>query len=215
MFESIGPVWDGNEVWLVVAGARDLRRLPGLVRDAVLGLLPRAAARPLLPDRPRRLVRVAREERQPTLACRVDAVRTRSGASARRSSGASRSRICSTACRSTRTATSPGTSGICSASTPCSPAWRSSLFFAFHGAGFLTLRTTGDLCERAALTALAARGARRGVGAAFLVWTVVVAVDNNDKDVLPAGVLAGAAIAAVVLAIVLVVLAAAADGRSR
>ena len=32
---------------------RDLRRLPGLVRDDVLGLLPRAAAHPRLPDRPR------------------------------------------------------------------------------------------------------------------------------------------------------------------
>jgi hypothetical protein len=34
-------------------------RPSGLVRDDVLGLLPRAAAHPLLPDRPRRLVRVA------------------------------------------------------------------------------------------------------------------------------------------------------------
>ena len=149
-----------------LAGCRrrgDVRRVPGLVRDAVLGLLPRAAAHPLLPDRPRRLVRVAREERQPTLASLCGRVRTRSAASACRSSGASRSRIFCEACRSTRTATTPGTSGICSASTPCSPVWRSSLFFAFHGAGYLTLRTTGDLRERAAATALQARGARGGV----------------------------------------------------
>ena len=46
-----------------VAGGRrrrDLRRLPGLVRDDVLGLLHRAAADPRPADRPRRLVRVAR-----------------------------------------------------------------------------------------------------------------------------------------------------------
>ena len=43
MFESIGPVWDGNEVWLVIAGAGDVRRVPGVVRDDVLGLLPRPA----------------------------------------------------------------------------------------------------------------------------------------------------------------------------
>ena len=53
-------------------GRRDVRGVPGLVRDDVLGLLPRAAAHPLLPDHPRRLVRVAREERQPALARRLD-----------------------------------------------------------------------------------------------------------------------------------------------
>jgi cytochrome d ubiquinol oxidase subunit II len=28
MFESIGPVWDGNEVWLVVAGAATFAAFP-------------------------------------------------------------------------------------------------------------------------------------------------------------------------------------------
>ena len=28
---AIGPVWDGNEVWLIVAAGADLRGLPGLV----------------------------------------------------------------------------------------------------------------------------------------------------------------------------------------
>ena len=57
---TIGPVWDGNEVWLIVGGRRDLRRLPQLVRHLVLGGLPRAAAPPRRADHPRRLVRVAR-----------------------------------------------------------------------------------------------------------------------------------------------------------
>ena len=47
---------------------RDVRGVPGLVRDDVLGLLPRAAARPLLPDHPRGLVRVALEGRVAALA---------------------------------------------------------------------------------------------------------------------------------------------------
>ena len=59
------------------------------------------------------------------------------------------------------------------------------LLFAFHGATFLTLRTNGELCERAAARGPAARPAR-GVGvAALLAWTVAVAVDRNDKDVFP------------------------------
>ena len=37
---TIGPVWDGNEVWLLVGRRRDLRRVPGVVRDPVLRLLP-------------------------------------------------------------------------------------------------------------------------------------------------------------------------------
>ena len=36
---TIGPWWDGNEVWLIVAGAAHVRRVPGLVRDNVLGPL--------------------------------------------------------------------------------------------------------------------------------------------------------------------------------
>ena len=41
---TIGPVWDGNEVWLVVAGAAHVRRLPGLVRHHVLRRLPGVGA---------------------------------------------------------------------------------------------------------------------------------------------------------------------------
>ena len=59
MFRSIGPV--GRQRGL--AGdrrRRDLRRVPGVVRDDVLGLLHRAAADPRAADRARGLVRVAR-----------------------------------------------------------------------------------------------------------------------------------------------------------
>ena len=70
---------------------RDVRRVPGLVRDDVLRLLHRAAADPRAADRPRGLVRVAREARRLALAERPGCGRTRSGASAPRSSGGSRS----------------------------------------------------------------------------------------------------------------------------
>ena len=53
-------------------GRRHVRSLPGLVRDDVLGLLPRASADPLLPHHPRRLVRMAVEERDARLAVDVD-----------------------------------------------------------------------------------------------------------------------------------------------
>ena len=59
------------------------------------------------------------------------------------------------------------------------------LLFALHGATFLTLRTTGELCERAdhAARRLAVPSA---LGAVVLLgWTVVVAMDRNDKDLFP------------------------------
>jgi len=78
------------------------------------------------------------------------------------------------------------------------------LLFAFHGSTYLTLRTTGDLCERAA-----AAGRRLSVFAAlavagFLSWTVAVAVDRNDKDVFPPILPAALGIVAVVLALAFV-----------
>jgi len=80
------------------------------------------------------------------------------------------------------------------------------LVFAFHGACFLTLRTTGDLFERS-------RGAARllaipavVVGAGYLIWTVAVAVDRNDKDVFPPVLPAAIAIAAFAAAAILVYL---------
>jgi cytochrome bd ubiquinol oxidase subunit II len=76
--------------------------------------------------------------------------------------------------------------------------------FAFHGATFLTLRTSGDLCERASHTARRLSFPALALGAALLVWTVVVAVDRNDKDVFPPILPAVIGIAALVVAAALV-----------
>jgi cytochrome d ubiquinol oxidase subunit II len=78
------------------------------------------------------------------------------------------------------------------------------LLFAYHGATYLTLRTTGDLCERAGHTARRLSLAAAIVGVGFLVWTVVVAVDRNDKDVFPPILPAALGIAAVCLAVLFV-----------
>ena len=78
------------------------------------------------------------------------------------------------------------------------------LIFAFHGATFLTLRTTGDLCDRARRAARLLSLPAVAAGAAFLVWTVVVAVDRNDKGVFPPVLPAAIAIAALAAAALLV-----------
>ena len=78
------------------------------------------------------------------------------------------------------------------------------LLFAFHGATYLTIRTTGDLCRRASRAAQRLSLAAALVGSAFLAWTVAVAVDRNDRSVFPPILPAVLAIAAVVLAVIFV-----------
>ena len=81
------------------------------------------------------------------------------------------------------------------------------LLFAFHGATYLTLRTTGELCRRAAAAAGRLSIVAAVVGAGYLIWTVVVAVDRNDKDVFPPLLPAILAIVALLAAVVCVRLA--------
>jgi cytochrome bd ubiquinol oxidase subunit II len=59
------------------------------------------------------------------------------------------------------------------------------LLFAAHGAVFLRLRMTGDLYDRVRRAAALLIPAAAVVGTGFLVWTLVVASDRNDKGVFP------------------------------
>jgi cytochrome d ubiquinol oxidase subunit II len=74
--------------------------------------------------------------------------------------------------------------------------------FAFHGATFLTLRTAGELRGRAEGVARKLAIPAAVLSAAYLVWTVVVAMDRNDKDLFPPALPAALGIVALVLAIV-------------
>ncbi len=65
------------------------------------------------------------------------------------------------------------------------------VMFAFHGATFLTLRTQGGLLERAGEASRRLSVLAAVLGAAFLLWTVMVAVDHNDKNVFPPRVARG------------------------
>ena len=64
---SIGPIWDGNEVWLMWGGG-DLRRVPLLVRHDVLHLLPDPCAGSPGFDRPRGFIGFPPQNGQPTVA---------------------------------------------------------------------------------------------------------------------------------------------------
>jgi cytochrome bd ubiquinol oxidase subunit II len=73
--------------------------------------------------------------------------------------------------------------------------------FAFHGAIFLTLQAAGAAGLRAAATARRLSIPAAFGATAFVLWTVSVAVDRNDKDVFPPLLPALLAIAALVGAV--------------
>ena len=167
---------------------RDVRGVPRLVRDDVLRLLRRAAARALLPHHPRRLVRVAIEEREPAAGGRSGPGATRSAAQARRSCGASGSPISCPASRSTPTANFAGDLADLFSAYTVFAGIAVVLLFAFHGATFLTLRTVGDLtracrCTRPAGSRFRPPSSPRRSSS----WTVAVAIDRQRQGPLPAG----------------------------
>ena len=116
MFRTIGPVWDGNEVWLVVAGAAMFAAFPAWYATMFSGFY--IALLLLLVFLIVRVLSFEWRERHHDSRWRrpLDMAEHGRRASAHRSSGASPSRTCSTACRSTRTATSPAASGTSSTS---------------------------------------------------------------------------------------------------
>jgi cytochrome d ubiquinol oxidase subunit II len=203
MFHSIGPVWDGNEVWLVVAGGATFAAFPDWYASMFSGFYIA-----LLLVLVCLIVRVLSFEwRAKSTSARWRAVwlwaNTIGSVGASLIWGIGLSNLLYGVPLDSKgdfTGTfwdlfSPYTvlAGVAVVAV-----------FAFHGATFLTLRTAGDLAERASRAARRLSLPAAALGAAFLVWTVVVAVDRNDKDVFPPVLPAALGIAALVLAALLV-----------
>jgi cytochrome bd ubiquinol oxidase subunit II len=205
MFESIGPVWDGNEVWLVVAGGATFAAFPAWYATVFSGFyIALLLVLVLL------IVRVVSFEW-------------------REKSEDPRWR---TTWQWANTVGSVGAAfvwGVALANFVHGVPLSSSndyvgdfwdlfslytvfagltvvLLFAFHGASYLTLRLTGELCERAAQAARRLAVPAAVAAGGLLVWTVAVAVDRNDKDVFPPVLPAALGIAVLVLAVAFVFL---------
>jgi cytochrome d ubiquinol oxidase subunit II len=200
MLESIGPVWDGNEVWLVVAGGATFAAFPGWYASMFSGFyLALLLVLVLL------IVRVLSFEwRAKSTSLRWRAIWL--WANAIGSFGASL--VWGVGLTALLYGTPVNSSGdftgtfwdLFSAYTVFA-GLTIVVFFAFHGAVFLTLRTTGELCERARKAARMLALPAAALATAFLVWTVVVAVDRNDKNVFPPVLPAVVGIAAALLAV--------------
>jgi cytochrome d ubiquinol oxidase subunit II len=196
MFESIGPVWDGNEVWLVVAGGATFAAFPAWYATMFSGFyLALLLVLVLL------IVRVVsfewREKR--------DSARWRAAWAWANTIGS---------------VGAPLVWGVALANLVYGVPLSSShdfagdfldLFnpytvvagiavvalFAVHGAMYLTLRTDGDFSARAAAAARRLSVPAALLGIAIVAWTVSVAHDHNSRGVLPTAI--PAALTAIVL----------------
>ena len=203
MFETIGPVWDGNEVWLVVAGGATFAAFPAWYATMFSGFY-----LALLLVLVFLIVRVVSFEwREKGHSPRWRAVWTT--ANVLGSVGASFlwGVALSNLVHGVPLDSDGGWAGsfadLFSAYTLFGGI-AVVLLFAFHGATFLTVRTKGELCRSAGRAARRLSIPAALAAVAFLIWTVVVAVDKNDKDVFPPVVPCALGIAALVLALVFV-----------
>ena len=158
---TIGPFWDGNEVWLIVAGARDVRRVPRLVCDVVL----RAATSRSCSCSSALIIRgVSFEYRG-----KIETARWKTTWSGALTLGSlmlplllrhRARRPARTGCPSTRAASTRATSSTCSRRTASGSGITLLSLTLLHGSTFLTLRTTGIVYDRARLLATAVRARR-------------------------------------------------------
>jgi cytochrome bd ubiquinol oxidase subunit II len=203
MFETIGPVWDGNEVWLVIAGGATFAAFPAWYGTMFSGFY--IALLLVLFFLIIRVVSFEWREKSKSPGWRAVWM----WANAAGSFGASL--IWGLALSNLLYGVPLDANGdfsgtfwdLFSVYTVLGGVTIVTLF-AFHGASFLTLRTTGDLCQRAVATARRLSAAAVLAVTAFLSWTVAVAIDRNDKDVFPPILPAALGIAAVVLAMLFV-----------
>ena len=203
MLESIGPVWDGNETWLVVAGGATFAAFPAWYASMFSGFY--IALLLVLFFLIIRVVSFEWGEKSTSARSRKVWV----GANALGSYGASL--VWGVGLANLLHGVALDSNGDFTGSfwdlfTPYTVLAGVAVvaLFAFHGATFLTLRTTGGLCERARRTAVRLSLPALALGGAFLASTVAVATHRNDKDVfppvLPAAIAAAALLCAVVLA---------------
>jgi cytochrome d ubiquinol oxidase subunit II len=199
MLETIGPVWDGNEVWLVVAGGATFAAFPAWYATMFSGFY--LALLLILFFLIVRVVSFEWREKGEGRAWRTAWMWANAGGSAGIALvwGIGLANLLQGVPLDSSGEFSGTFWDLFSAYTVFA-GLTFILVFVFHGACFLTLRTTGDLCERAQRTSRLLAVPAAAAGAAFLIWTIVVAVDSNDKDVFPPILPAAITIAALVAA---------------
>jgi cytochrome d ubiquinol oxidase subunit II len=201
MFQTIGPVWDGNEVWLVVAGGATFAAFPAWYATMFSGFY--LALLLILFFLIIRVVSFEWREKSESPGWRRVWMWANAGGSTGIALiwGIGLSNLLHGVPLDSSGDYAGGFWNLFTGYTILGGI-AFVLLFAFHGAIYLTLRTAGDLCERAHGAARKLAVPAVAAGAGYLIWTVAVAVDNNEKNVFPPVVPAAIAIAAFVLAAV-------------
>jgi cytochrome d ubiquinol oxidase subunit II len=208
MFESIGPVWDGNEVWLVVAGGATFAAFPAWYATMFSGFyLALLLILVLL------IVRVVSFEwREKRDSARWRATWTWANTIASVGApllwGIALANLLHGVPVDSKQVFTGDLLDLFSPYTVLAGV-AIVVLFALHGATYLTLRTGGELGSRAATAARRLSLPAAVAGVAFLAATVAVAIDTNDRDLFP--VVLPAALGAVAL---LAAIACALAGRS-
>jgi len=201
MFESIGPVWDGNEVWLVIAGGATFAAFPAWYATMFSGFYIALLLILVL-----LIVRVVsfewREKRDgPRWRTTWLWANTAGSVGAPFLWGIALANLV----HGVPLNSSHGFSGdffdLFSAYTVLAGLAVVAVF-AQHGATYLTLRTVGEFRERAATAARRLSAVAAVLGIAIAAWTVIVAHDRNSRGVLPTAIPAALTAAVLILAIV-------------
>ncbi len=202
MFRSIGPVWDGNEVWLVVAAGATFAAFPAWYATMFSGFY--VALLLILVLLIVRVVSFEWREKQAGARWRGAWLWANTIGSVGASFlwGVLLANLVQGVPLDSSHVFTGGIIDLFSLYT-VSAGLAVVAMFAMHGATYLTLRTEGDLRERASRTArrLAVPAIILGIGVA--TWTVLVAHNNNDRAILPTTVPAVLTGLVLILALVL------------
>jgi cytochrome bd ubiquinol oxidase subunit II len=202
MFESIGPVWDGNEVWLVVAGGATFAAFPAWYATMFSGFyLALLLVLVLL------IVRVVsfewREKREGRRWRSTWAwANTIGSIGAPFVWGVALANLV----HGVPLDSSHGYAGdFLDLFSPYTIVAGAAVVFLFaaHGATYLTLRTEGEFSARAAAAARRLSVPAAILGIAVAAWTVGIAHDSNNRGILPTAIPAALTAIVLVLAIVL------------
>jgi cytochrome d ubiquinol oxidase subunit II len=202
MFEAIGPIWDGNEVWLVAAGGATFAAFPLWYATMFSGFYIALLLILVL-----LIVRVVSFEwrgksEDPRWRTTWLLANTVGSFGAPLIWGIALANLVHGVPLNSSHAFTGDFLDLFSGYTVLAGVAVVSLF-AFHGATYLTLRTVGDLRERAVAAAVRLSVPAVILAAAFLVWTVIVAHNRNNRGILPTAIPAGLTIGVVGAAVIL------------
>lgn len=202
MFQAIGPVWDGNEVWLVVAAGATFAAFPVWYASLFSGFY--IAVLLILVLLIVRVVSFEWRGKADTPAWRAAWMwaNTVGSAGAAFLWGLTLANLLHGVPLSHTQAFAGNFLDLFSGFTVLAGV-AVVVVFALHGATYLALRTSGGLRERAEWTARRLAPAATIVAAGFLVWAVIAAHQRNERAIVPVLIPAAATAAALVFAVVL------------